>query len=314
MSKPQFSKRRKGKKVDTYPLGAKQETGSSKKSRRSRRGRPRHPLAGLPSPHDKDKERRSHRRLRFYGHIGPYDKGIEGPAIEYLTDGQTSGMIAKVYPLTKMDETTFELGDANFYIAKRNWDNAILVRNEETKREWWLYAKETRQGYIQKKRMERLNLTDWAKKYGMIEGEVRRSEWTSKNLSRMIVQDVLVPLKEAGQLKYDYEYSRFTITPPDQLERRLDNECTGSFKFRGHPTIPDESIHYEGENLYRIEEFPIGGENLERARAWVKRDTQFNPRFVLHEGQYYLYDCDPESQSISPEKWTGEPGHWRRSV
>ena len=41
MSKPQFSKKRKGKSVPTYPLGAEREVSSSKRTRKTKRGRPR---------------------------------------------------------------------------------------------------------------------------------------------------------------------------------------------------------------------------------------------------------------------------------
>ena len=43
MSKPQFSKRRKGQKVPTYPLAAKSQVGSSKITSYTTPGRPRNP-------------------------------------------------------------------------------------------------------------------------------------------------------------------------------------------------------------------------------------------------------------------------------
>ena len=44
MSKPQFSRKRKGKKVDPYPMGAKPKVTHSRKSRRAKRGRPKDPI------------------------------------------------------------------------------------------------------------------------------------------------------------------------------------------------------------------------------------------------------------------------------
>ena len=44
MSRPSFSKKRKGKGVPVYPLGAKSKSDSSKKSKRASRGRPKRPV------------------------------------------------------------------------------------------------------------------------------------------------------------------------------------------------------------------------------------------------------------------------------
>ena len=48
MSKPTFSKKRKGKSVPAYPLGSKPKVGGSKKTRRTKGGRPRHPKPRPP--------------------------------------------------------------------------------------------------------------------------------------------------------------------------------------------------------------------------------------------------------------------------
>jgi hypothetical protein len=228
--------------------------------------------------------------IHFHSIGGKGYIGVAGKGIEYIIDSDgtdRSDIFARVYsPLTRMDETGSIVEGRGFFFSKR--DGGVLKIRDEgpivdghrvdypNGREWLIHLKQT---------------TTHKRKIGdrVFGGYKNEMKLTTNNLMSILIHEVLIPLKTAGQLHFINE--NFVIDDGAKITKIIPNEKTPLY------TLPNvkrerapEEIDVDGKKYTIVEDDRIPrtkkvANEITRDKGW--KSIKYHIKEI--DGMYYPY-------------------------
>jgi hypothetical protein len=228
--------------------------------------------------------------IHFHSIGGKGYIGVAGKGIEYIIDSDgtdRSDIFARVYsPLTRMDETGSIVEGRGFFFSKR--DGGVLKIRDEgpivdghrvdypNGREWLIHLKQT---------------TTHKRKIGdrVFGGYKNEMKLTTNNLMSILIHEVLIPLKTAGQLHFINE--NFVIDDGAKITKIIPNEKTPLY------TLPNvkrerapEEIDFDGKKYTIVEDDRIPrtkkvANEITRDKGW--KSIKYHIKEI--DGMYYPY-------------------------
>jgi len=131
--------------------------------------------------------------MKFYKTDCSYEGwiGVEGKEIEFLTDNKLSGHLVQAIICVGGDSMVDILG-RRFWVYLIDFDRKIRVVDNETNREWIFTWAETKRPSFKKYLNKNVTLS---------------KKFNKRNIIRLIIKKVLMPLKQKNEFKFIDEYT-----------------------------------------------------------------------------------------------------------
>ena len=225
--------------------------------------------------------------IHFHSIGGKGYISVAGKGIEYLIDSDKtnrSDIFVQIYsPLTRMDETGAIVEGRGFFFSKRE-DGTLRIRDEGSDRKtnypqgrtWSIHLKQT---------------TTHKRKIGdrVFDGYKNEMKLTTNNLASILIHEVLIPLKAAGQLHFINE--KFVIDDNDKITKIIPNESTPLYELPNvkRERAPEE-IDFDGKKYSIVDDDRVPrtkkvANEIAKGKGW--KSIKYHIKEI--DGMYYPY-------------------------